>query len=131
MADVHGTPPEDESWLASDGTLRVELSRGRWIRIKDELTYWEDRKLLSAGIERGFNGQVLDQDLGVYGLAKIRMWVVDWNARGRNGEPLDLNEPESFQDLSESQGEEILDAIRAHEAVLAERKNQRRTATKS
>lgn len=121
-----GTPPEDESWFASTETRRLPLGVGRWVEIKDELTYREAGMVRGVGIHRRENTDGHgDQDYYIntaeFGLAKIKMWLVDWNARDRNG-PIPCTAA-NIEALTEKQAEEILDAIRAHEAVLENRPN--------
>ncbi len=125
-----GTPAGGESWFASNETVTLQLGGGRWIEIKEELTYLETGKLKSAGVTYANNAMdVREVDLGVWGLFKIKLWIVDWNAKDHNGKAMPCTAA-AIDDLRSDQAEEILDAIRAHEAALAARKNPLSTETK-
>lgn len=130
------TPPvEDGSWFASLDTIRLDLGGGRWIEIKDELTYREQASLTGAGIKARENPRDPGHpdyyiDTGEFDLAKIKVWVVDWNARDRQGHAIPY-EPDAVDDLKPAQAREILDAIATHQDALEARKNPPGTVTRS
>ena len=128
-------PVADPGWFASLDTRRIDLGGGRWIEIKDELTYREESSLTSAGIKARPSADNPTQqdfyiDTGEYDLAKIKVWVVDWNAKDRQGYAITYD-PSAVDDLRPAQAREILDAIAVHQKALEARKNSSGTGTRS
>lgn len=131
----NGEPAVDPGWFASLDTRRIDLGGGRWIEIHDELTYREQSSLVSAGVKARPNPRDPNHpdyyiDNGEFDLAKIKTWVVDWNARDRAGNPIPFI-PEAVDDLEVALARAILDAIEKHQAALEARKNPSSPATRS
>ena len=115
--------------------MRIDLGDGRWIEIKDELTYREQGALTGAGIKARENPADPRRpdyyiDTGEFDLAKIKTWVVAWNAQDRQGRPI-AYDPAAVDDLKPAQAREILDAIMRHQEALEARKNPSGPATRS
>jgi hypothetical protein len=124
------------SWFASLETRKLDLGGGRWIEIKEELTYREQASLVSAGIKarpnpRDPNGAPeYFVDNGEFDLAKIKTWVVGWNATDSQGTPIPFM-ADAVDDLDPRIAGAILDAIAEHQKALDARKNPPGTATRS
>lgn len=121
------TPSEDVSWFASVDTRTLQLGGDRWVEIKAELTYREQQALLSAGIHAREDGAgsgkaFYDIDQGEYDLAKLKMWLVDWNATDRQGDPIPCTAA-AVDELKPRAAKVILDAIAAYQDTLDARKN--------
>lgn len=126
-------PVADGSWFASTETRRLDLGGGRWIEIKAELTYREQEQLRSAGIR----GRESDEgkpdyyiDLGEFDLAKLKMWLVDWNATDRDGTRIPCTSA-AVDELKPPVAQAMLEAINAYQETLETRKNPPGTGMRS
>ena len=66
------------------GTVRIELSDGEWIDVKEELSYGEQQRLAGGAMSKitGFGptgSPELGLDLEAYTLQKMFVWLADWS----------------------------------------------------
>ena len=112
-------------------TVRLDLSDGDWIEIKEQLTYGEQQRLAGGAMTRMVGGPVaggevadaaVEMDLEKYQLLRLRTWLVDWSFRDRQGKAVRINAA-SLSSLHPDAVEEINAALTAHIEALEAAKN--------
>ena len=108
-------------------TVRVELSEGDWIELKDRLTYGEQQRLASAALTRMSNAGAgedagIDLDFEKHSLMRMQTWLVDWSFLGANGKPVSVTRA-AIAALDPDTAAEIDAAITAHIEALEAAKN--------
>ncbi len=108
------------------GTVRLELSEGDWIEIKQRLSYGEQQKLASDALGKKvglLEGQPqVELDMATYQIKRLRMWIVDWSFTDDRDRHVPVSE-DAIANLDPDAAEEIDAAITAYlEAREAEKK---------
>jgi hypothetical protein len=108
--------------FVSAAVVRLPLSDGDWIEIKERLSWGEQNRLSGAGLTsfqadggRGFNWEK-------WNLARIETWLVDWSFRDEADKPVRVS-ADAIAALDPETAAEIMAAIDAHvEAQEASKK---------
>lgn len=104
--------------FASTETVRLDLSEGDWIEVKDELSYGERQVLMSVGVKRtGITEETraVEIDWSVINVADMAMWIVDWSFTDDAGARVPVSE-DSIRALSLEAATEVNEALKAHKA---------------
>ena len=118
-------------------TVRLVLSEGDWIDVKEELTYGEEQRMAGVGLtslrtpEQVGNEPVRPHEIGInlelFNIEKILMWCLDWSFVDENDKRVKLDRS-SVSALQPETAQEILDALTTHVEKLEEdRKNVKNT----
>ena len=93
-------------------TVRLDLSDGDWIEVKERLTYGEQQRISSSGVKyRDADGLVLDLEKS--GVTRLLTWIADWSFVG----PDDKQRPvtkEAIWELDPGTAREIDAALSEH-----------------
>lgn len=96
-------------------TVRLELSDGDWIEIKERLSYGEQQRLAGAALGKMTPGA--DAEIGLnwamYNIERLSLWIVDWSFNLADGKDAPLNK-QTIAALDPATVEEIDAAITAH-----------------
>lgn len=114
---------------------QLALSTGEWLLVKRRLTAGEQRHAFARIVKRMNVGERMELDPEATGLAKMVVYLLDWNLRDDEGAIVPIrDQPEAVVEaallgLDPESFREIHDAIQAHEdrqlAALAEEKKRR------
>lgn len=104
-------------------TVRLDLTPGangqpRWVEIKAELTWGEQKRLESSSLRFDAATQRFDVDLGSFDVNKLLAWLVDWNFRDRHDRAVPISQA-TIEALRPAAAREIEAAIEAHKAGMA------------
>lgn len=106
------------NWFVKPATVRLDLSNGAWIEIKERLSYSEEQRLASGGLEKinvlkmNANSSV-GFDLAQYNTMRLMTWLVDWNATDEQGHPAEIT-ADAIGALEPDMAAEIDAAISKH-----------------
>ena len=107
-------------------TVRVELSDGDWVELKDRLTYGEQQRLASSALTRMTNSGGADAgielDFEKHSLMRMETWLVDWSFVGLNGKPVSITRA-AIAALDPDTAAEIDAAITKHVEEIEAAKN--------
>ena len=91
------------TWFVEPETVRLDVSDGQWIEIKQELTWAEDEALAAVAVQ-GMRlvdpddigdelrrTQEIGVDMSLVNVAKLAMYIVDWSLVGANGRRVDID----------------------------------------
>lgn len=106
--------------------VRLELTDGDWIEVKERLTYGEEQRLASGAFDKvskpGDNEAEFSMNMERYNILRLSIWLVDWSFIGPKGKPVRLSK-EAIADLDPDTVTEIDAALTAHiERIEAEKK---------
>lgn len=111
-------------------TVRLELSDGDWIEIKDELNVGEFRDAAGAGLSRAVASETKEGDLeyitefGEFAIKRAAIYLVDWSFVDADGDEVELTF-DAVRQLDNETFEEIEEAIDKHvEAKQAAKKSK-------
>ena len=110
--------------FASGAAVKLGLSDGDWVLVRQELSYGQQRRLASAGLsgvpqalaEQG-QGEALSIDLAAYALERLVAWVMDWSFRDADGDRVTVSR-EAIEALHPDTAAEINAALDAHIEAL-------------
>lgn len=98
-------------------TVRLDISEGDWIEIKERLDFGEAQALAQAGLrqEGSMLGGTPDMrlDLAAYKIERLVAYLVDWSFRDADGRAVDVTRA-SIRALDPATAAEIDAAIDAH-----------------
>jgi hypothetical protein len=101
--------------FVSLNTVRLDLSDGDWIEIKERLSYAEAQALGSASLV-GLNGRGgYDIDMARFGLKRIETWLTDWSFVDTDGKSVNLT-VDAIRNLDPDTATEILTALDNYQA---------------
>ena len=112
-------------------TVKLDLSDGDWIEIKEQLGYGEQQRLAGGAMTKMVGGPVtggeladagVEMDLEKYQLLRLKTWLVDWSFRDRQGKAVKINLA-SLSSLHPDAVEEINAALTVHIESLETAKN--------
>lgn len=106
----------------SPDVVRLELSDGDWIEIKEELTFGESERLKAMGLSYNIATNGLDVDISTFDVQKLAMWLVDWSFRGADDKPVTVTVA-AIESLEPETAQEIEAAIEKHRKAVTTRKN--------
>ena len=124
-------------WFASLETVRIPLSEGEWIEVKQQLTYAESKRIAQAGFQmptfrmgdlpdQNVNDAEIHIDTTKLDLLRMELWVVSWSAMqpNRKGELLQVPVTrEAIEALDPDMAKEISEALDAHINAQEQAKN--------
>ena len=99
---------------------RLDLSGDRWVEVKSELDYGETQQLagfMIRSLKQGGDSPEYGVDWGAYNIAKIALWVTDWNLADATGKTLPVTKA-NISRLRPTLANEILTAIDRHTAEV-------------
>lgn len=97
-------------------TVRLSLSEGDWIEVKQELNAGEYRRVMARQMKSMVMGEKAELDPTQVGLAKVVEYIVEWSFED-DGKPVPVSEA-AIVSLDADSFNEIRDAIDAHEASV-------------
>ena len=99
--------------FVTPNVVRLDLSDGDWIEVKEQLTYAE-RQRLSGAMLRTVKTGAGDNEMGVdfarYAVLRLQMYLTDWSFKGEDDKPVALSAA-AIENLSEDAAGEINGAI--------------------
>jgi hypothetical protein len=103
--------------FVSANTVRLELSDGDWIEVKERLTYGERSKLSAASFRSGHLGtDTVELDFEAYAVEKLATWLVDWSFT-RAGKSVPVSKA-AIRALDPETADEIETALNVHIEAL-------------
>jgi hypothetical protein len=99
-------------------TVRLPLTDGDWIEVKDELTVGETKTYEASGL--GAGGAI---DWPTYYIARVCVYLQDWSLRDAQDKPVDVSR-EAVSALDTDTFTEIENAISAHRKAKADAKKK-------
>ena len=123
--------------FVSSNTVKLDLSEGDWITVKERLTYGEQQRIATAG----FKTAVADKSRAAAGeyevsidfertnLVRFKTWITAWSFT-RDGKPVAVSEA-AIAALDAETVAEIDAALTAHIEALAAEKNAMTDGTNS
>jgi len=110
-----------DAFVDASEPIRVDLLDGDWIDCKPELTYGEQQRIATSGLQRieGMTG--VGVDWTAFNEAKIAGWVVDWSFLDKDKKRVRISR-DSIASLKPDIAAEILTAIDGHIEAMADRK---------
>ena len=113
-------------WFVDPNTVRLDLSDGEWIEVKEELTYGEQQRLSNAAMTRFQDASAatprIELDFERYQVIRLKTWLVDWSAKGKDGKSIKITD-ESIRAMHPDMAAEIDAALTAHIEALEAAKN--------
>ena len=103
--------------FASGAAVRLDLSDGDWVLVRQELTYGQQRRLAASGLT-GIDpavteGQRLQVDLAAYDIERLVLWVLDWSFRDADGDQVVVSR-EAIEALHPDTARELNEALDRH-----------------
>lgn len=103
--------------FASVETVRIDLPCGKWIEVKQELSWGEEQRLISGGIGRvSVDDPEATIDLAEFHIRRVLTWVAEWSVTDKDGKTVPVNR-KSVETLKASLGREIHQALDRHIAA--------------
>lgn len=93
--------------------VRLELSEGDWIEVKERLSWGERNEVASVGTSAGPDGRLV-VNVPRWNQALVTAYLTDWSFRDEADKPVDVT-PDAIAALDQETAGEILDAIDRHE----------------
>ena len=107
-------------------SVRLDLSGGDWLEVRERLGYGAQQKLATSGIKQMATaadngaGNTFNVDLSAYQIERMLAYIVEWSARNPDGSPMKVSR-DAFAALTQAAADEINAALDAHiEAMSAE-----------
>lgn len=120
--------------LVKPATVRLSLSQGDWVDVKQELTSGEHRQMFLAQLNSTELGSKPTLDLKNVGVSRVLGYVVAWSYVGFDDKPLQITS-EVLDKFDGETFQEVLAAVDAHheawEKAVDARKNAQTGATVS
>lgn len=106
-------------------TVRLELSEGDWIEVKERLNLWEREQLTGTGMGGLRTSEDGSPQIGLqyarYVIQKLETWLVDWSFVDGDGKRVEISR-DALRNLDPDTADEIDDALDAHIAAMEELK---------
>ena len=116
---VTPTPPRPR--FASGAAVKLPLSDGDWVLVRQELSYGQQRRLAAAGLtgvdQSMAEGERLRVDLAAYALERLATWLMDWSFKDEDGDRVTVSR-ETIEALHPDTAAEIDAALDAHIEAL-------------
>jgi hypothetical protein len=114
--------------FASGAQVRLELSDGDWVSVRQELSYGQQRRLATVGLtgvpavlaETGQAPQ-LSVDWARFEVERLAVWLLDWSLVDADGEPVVVSR-EAIEALEPGTAAELNAALDRHIADLEAKK---------
>jgi hypothetical protein len=110
-------------------TVRLHLSEGHWIEIKERLPFGEAERLRGMNFQlrassdsfgKGAGQDDLRIDMSAYKLARMEAYIVDWSARDEQDKPVRVSR-DALAALDQESADEIEQALDSHIEELAKK----------
>src|SRR5688500_17727450 len=98
--------------------VRLALSDGEWIDVKQKLTVGESRAAMAAIVGEVNSSGWRRPNLEVLGLSEVASYIVDWSFRDANDKPVPFS-MSALKNLDEPTFEEIDKAVDVHRKAVA------------
>lgn len=92
--------------------MRLELTEGDWVEVKERLSYGEQQRLTGKAVGRAAADGVTI-DYAAYEIERLVTWLVDWSFRDEQDKPVLLSR-DAIDALDPATADEISAAIAAH-----------------
>jgi hypothetical protein len=103
--------------FASGAQVRLEVSDGDWVSVRQELSYGQQRRLAASGLtgidQAAAAGERLKVDLAAYDIERLVLWLLDWSFRDADGEHVVVSR-EAIEALHPDTAAEINAALDRH-----------------
>ena len=113
-------------WFVEPNTVRLELSDGEWVEVKEELNYGEEQRIANSAITRYQEASAptprIEIDYERHQIVRFLTWLTDWSNRGKDGKTVKITE-DSIRALRPVMAAEIDTALTAHIEALEAAKN--------
>lgn len=113
-------------------TVRLEISDGDWIEVKERLSYGEQQRLASGAFDKvsklGQNEAEFSMDMERYNVLRLQTWIVDWSFVDARGKQVRVT-PQAIAALDPDTVAEIDAALTAHIESLEAQKNAPETTS--
>lgn len=107
--------------FASGAAVKLALSEGDWVLVRQELTYGQQRHLAHAGLTgidaAATAGDRLKVDLAAYEIERLVLWVMDWSFKDDDGDRVTVSR-EAIEALHPDTAAEINTVLDAHIEAL-------------
>jgi hypothetical protein len=124
---VTKTPRRDR--FASGAAVKLALSDGDWILVRKELTYGQQRRLATAGLEGLPPSLAVDEtqklrvDWAEMDFERLAVWIMEWSLVDGDGDPVPISR-EAIERLHPDTATEIQTVLRTYlEAEEAKKKS--------
>jgi len=121
--------------FVTPATIRIDLTDGDWIEVKERLTYAEQKRLAGQTFRPVVNtadltptqdsesrGTDMELDLEWYSILRIKLWVVAWSFVDAAGNPVRPT-MDAIRALDSETGDEIEEALNEHVEAMNSQKN--------
>ena len=112
--------------FASGAAVKLPLSEGDWVLVRQELSYGQQRHLAHAGLTgidaTATAGERLKVDLAAFDLERLATWVMDWSFTDEDGDRVTVSR-EAIEALHPDTAAEIDQALTAHIEALEGKAN--------
>lgn len=120
---VTSSPRRDR--FASGAAVRLDLSDGDWVLVRQELTYGQQRRLATAGLQGlppgagsaedapGGPGMGLTVDWAAFEIERLVAYLMDWSLLDADGERVVVSR-EAIEALHPDTAKEIQEALDRH-----------------
>jgi biotin synthase-related radical SAM superfamily protein len=108
--------------FVSPNVVRLPLSDGDWIEVKERLSYAEQEQLNASSMKPVIvqeGGSRLELSLEVFNINRVAAWVVDWSFVGPDDRVVPVTRA-YIEALDPATAAEITTALDAHVAALAD-----------
>jgi len=114
--------------FASGGQVRLPLSEGDWVSVREELSHGQQRRLATVGLtgvpavlaETGQAPQ-LSVDWAAFEVERLAVWLLDWSLVDDDGEPVVVSK-EAIEALEPETAAELNAALDRHIEALEAKK---------
>jgi hypothetical protein len=114
-------------------TVRVDLTEGDWVELKEQISYAEAQRLYGAmvrtwpqsafgvGDPTGDDSKDVGIDMARFAILRQQTWLTDWSFRDDQDKPVPLTRA-AIENLDTETASEIDAAITAHQAAVQAKK---------
>lgn len=115
------TPTPKRARFSSGAAVKLPLSEGDWVLVRQELSYGQQRRLAASGLtgidQAAAEGERLRVDLAAYDIERLVLWVMDWSLVDDDGDRVTVSR-EAIEALHPDTAAEINAVLDAHIEAL-------------
>lgn len=104
----------------------LPLTDGDWIKVKEQVTYGEQKQMATAGLTDMMEGEAgtrrIGMDFSAFERARLLGWVVEWSFNDERGRRVPVTK-DTIDALDPDTADEIIAALDLHVEEMAARKN--------
>lgn len=108
-----------KSRFVTPATVRLDLSDGDWIEIKERLTYAEERTMANSALVGLNGGGGFQVDFARAALLRMETWLTDWSFADEDGKSVPLT-ASAIRNLDPDSANEIIAALDTYQEARAE-----------